>query len=191
VNNAGLAGQRGVTADGFELAFGTNHLGHFLFTTLLLDRIRESAPARIVTVASHSHYRATGFDWEAIRAPTQSLAGIREYEVSKLANVLHSAELGRRLAGSGVATYALHPGVIASDIWRRIPWPLRSLATVFMKSNEEGAKTTLHCALGDVAAQSGLYWANGAPRKPSRLARDEAIAAELWRRSEELVRASG
>jgi retinol dehydrogenase-12 len=189
VNNAGLAGQRGVTADGFELAFGTNHLGHFLFTTLLLDRIRESAPARIVTVASHSHYRATGFDWGAIRSPTQSLAGIREYEVSKLANVLFSAELGRRLAGAGVSTYALHPGVIASDIWRRIPWPLRSLATVFMKSNEDGAKTTLHCALGDVAEQSGLYWADCAPRKPSRQARDEALAAELWRRSEELVQA--
>ena len=186
VNNAGLAGQRGLTADGFELAFGTNHLGHFLFTTLLLERLRESAPARIVTVASHSHYSAKAIDWEAIRAPTRSLAGIREYEVSKLANVLFSAELGRRLAGAGVSTYALHPGVIASDIWRRIPWPLRSLATVFMKSNEEGAETSLYCATSDeVLGRSGSYFSELREKRPARLAFDEKLARELWEKSEE------
>jgi len=189
VNNAGVAGQRGVTTDGFELAFGVNHLGHFLFTRLLLDRLRSSAPARVVTVASHSHYRAKGIDWAAVRGPTRSYVGMPEYGVSKLANVLFSAELSRRLADSGVTTYSLHPGVIASDIWsRRLPWPIPQLAGLFMASNEEGAKTSVHCATSPgLEDQSGLYWDKGQPRTPSRVARDEGLAAELWQRSEELT----
>jgi len=97
INNAGLAGARGSTASGFELAFGTNHMGHFLLTQLLLDRLKASAPARVVTVASKAHYRAPGIDWNAVRQPTKSATGLPEYGVSKLANVLFSAELARRL----------------------------------------------------------------------------------------------
>ena len=100
-----------------------NHLGHFLLTQLLLERLRASAPARIVTVASRAHTRTSGIDWDALRQPTRTRTGIHEYAVSKLANVWFSAELGRRLAGSGVHTYALHPGVVASDVWRSVPWP--------------------------------------------------------------------
>jgi NAD(P)-dependent dehydrogenase (short-subunit alcohol dehydrogenase family) len=114
INNAGLAGARGLTKSGFELAFGVNHVGHFLLTTLLLDRIRASAPARIVTLASKAHYRAPGIDWDAVRRPTKTRTALHEYGVSKLANVLFSAELARRLAGTGVTTYSLHPGVVAS-----------------------------------------------------------------------------
>jgi len=192
VNNAGLAAQRGVTVDGFELAFGVNHLGHFLWTTLLLDRVHEAAPARVVTVASKAHYRAGGIDWDAVEKPTRTYTGYPEYQVSKLANVLFSAELHRRLrddGATGVSTYALHPGVVASDIWRRIPRPFRWLVTRNMISNEEGAQTPLHCATSpDAADRSGLYWDRCEPREPSRLARDEALAAELWRRSEEWTR---
>jgi retinol dehydrogenase 12 len=186
VNNAGVAGQRGQTADGFELAFGINHLGHFLFTTLLLDRLRASAPARVVTVSSKSHYAAkAGIDWEAVRRPTRSVTGLPEYEVSKLANVLFSAELARRLEGSGVTTYALHPGVIASDIWRRIPWPFRAVAKAFMSSVEDGARTTLYCATApELSDETGLYYDECRPRTASARARDTALAAELWRRSE-------
>ena len=90
INNAGVAGSRGMTASGFERMFGTNHVGPFLFTGLLLDRLRSSAPARIVTVASAAHYNATGIDWNAVRRPTRSFTGMREYSVSKLANVLHA-----------------------------------------------------------------------------------------------------
>ena len=199
INNAGLAGQRGQTREGFELAFGVNHLGHFLLTLLLLPRIVESAPARIVTVASKAHYRATEIDWDRLREPTRSTTGWPEYQVSKLANVLFSNELHRRLEGTGVSTYAVHPGVVASDIWRRIPWPFSVAAKAFMISNEEGANTTLHCAWGsEMADVSGRYWSGyevpksrGGGRRyfrpaqvePSRLARDEALAAELWRRS--------
>jgi NAD(P)-dependent dehydrogenase (short-subunit alcohol dehydrogenase family) len=189
VNNGGLAGSRGFTASGFELAFGTNHMGHFLLTQLLLDRLRASAPARIVTVASRAHKRTNGIDWQAVRQPTATRSGFPEYAVSKLANVLFSAELGRRLAGSGVSTYALHPGVVASDIWRRVPWPLRALMKLTMITPEEGARTTLHCATSPALANAtALYYDRCEPIEPSAVGRDATLAQELWRRSEDWVR---
>jgi dehydrogenase/reductase SDR family protein 13 len=188
INNAGLAGRRGITESGFELAFGTNYVGPFLLTSLLLDRLRESAPARIVNVASEAHYRAPGIDFEAVRKPTQSLGGLREYAVSKLADVLHAQELARRLDGAGVTTYALHPGVIASDVWRRVPWPARSLMKLGMRSPEEGAKTSLYCATSpDVAGESGHYYDDARRKGPSAGATPE-LAAELWDRSTQRVR---
>lgn len=184
VNNAGLTGQRGLTASGFELAFGVNHMGPFLFTQLLLERLQASGPARIVTVASRAHYRATGLAWDALRQSTRSRTALDEYSNSKLANVLFSAELGRRLAGSGVATYALHPGVVATDVWRAVPWPIRPLMKLGMISIEEGALATLHCATSpDVEQDSGLYYDKCRPRTPSAMGRDAALAAELWQRS--------
>lgn len=185
VNNAGLAGTRGLTASGFELAFGVNHMGHFLLTQLLLDRLRASAPARIVTVASRAHKRTSGVHWEFLRVPTRTRTGIHEYAVSKLANVWFSAELGRRLAGSGVTTYAVHPGVVASDIWRSVPWPFRSLITLTMITAEEGAQTSLHCATDPACGnESGLYYDKCRVRAPSPLGQDGALAAKLWRMSE-------
>ena len=127
INNAGVGGARGLTKDGFELTFGINHLGHFALTAALLDRLAASAPARVVTVSSDAHYQAPGIDFEAVRRPTASRTGLREYAVSKLGNVLFSQELARRAGERGITTYALHPGVVASDIWRRIPWPIRQL----------------------------------------------------------------
>lgn len=185
VNNAGVAGPHGLSASGFEIAFGINHMGHFLLTQLLLERLQRSTPARIVTVASRAHHYARDIDWAALRQPTRSFTRIREYAVSKLANVLFSAELGRRLAGSGVSTYALHPGVVASDIWRQLPWPLRPLIALRGMSNEAGALTTLHCATSPaVAADTGLYYSRCLQTLPSRAGQDRALAAELWRRSE-------
>lgn len=183
VNNAGLAA-RGLTADGFELTFGTNHLGHFLLTTLLLERLRASAPARVVTVSSVAHFRAKGIDFAAVRRPTASLTALREYNVSKLANVLFSAELARRTAGTGVTTYALHPGVIASDIYRRIPWPLRSFLLAFMAPTAKGAEAILDCATNPArAGETGLYYEQCRPKPPSRLARDPDLARRLWTES--------
>lgn len=189
VNNAGLAGQRGVTKDGFELTFGVNHLGHFLFTNLLLDKLRASTPARIVNVASGSHYQKKGaIDWAKVRGSTRSITGLDEYAVSKLANVLFTRELARRLYGTGVTAYALHPGVIASEIWRRIPWPLRNVARAFMKSTEEGAQTSLWCATApELADQSGRYYDDRKERRPSRMALDDELAVEMWNRSEDFV----
>lgn len=156
-------------------------MGHFLFTQLLQERIRASAPARMVTVASRAHFRATGLDWDMLRQRTRSRTGLNEYNNSKLANVLFSAELGRRLAGRGANTYALHPGVVTSDVWRSVPWPIRPLMKLRMLSLEEGAKTSVYCATSaDVATDSGLYYDSCKPRPPSAMARDTALAAQLW-----------
>ena len=188
INNAGLAGARGMTKSGFEIGFGTNHVGTFALTMQLIGLLRSGAsertPARIVTVSSKSHYKAKDIDFEAVQKTTDTRIGLHEYEVSKLANVLFSAELARRLGSGAVHTYAVHPGVVASDIWRRLPALLRPLALAFMKTNAEGAQTTLHCALSPAAAsETGLYYHDSAPRTPSRLARDEALARTLWERS--------
>lgn len=189
INNAGIAGGRGLTRSGFELAFGVNHLGHFLLTQLLTARILRSAPARIVTVASNAHYEARGIDWDALRKRTRSVMGLAEYSVSKLCNVLFSAELGRRLAGSGVSTSSLHPGVVATDIWRMVPWPLRPLIKLAMISPQQGAQTTLFCATSQAVAQeTGRYYEKCRVKQPSALAQDARLAAELWRRSEEWAR---
>ena len=184
VNNAGVGGARGLTRQGFELMFGVNHLGHFLLTQLLLERLTSTAPARVVTVASDAHYQARGIDWEALRRPARGITGLGEYAVSKLCNVLFSQELARRTAGTGVTTYALHPGVVASDIWRRVPWPVRPLVTRRMLSVDQGAATSLYCATSPaVASESGLFYDKSAPRPASPVATPE-LAAELWQRSQ-------
>ena len=184
VNNAGVGGARGLTRQGFELTFGINHLGHFALTNALLGCLTASAPARVVTVSSDAHYSAKGIDFEAVRRPARGLTGLREYAVSKLANVLFTQELARRTAGTGVTTYALHPGVVASDIWRRVPWPVRPLIQRRMLTVEQGAETSLYCATSLAVAQdSGLFYDKCAEREPSSVA-TAALAAELWKRSE-------
>jgi len=184
VNNAGVGGQRGLTADGFELHFGVNHLGHFALTSLLLERLKASGPdARVVTVASAAHYGAPGIDFDALRRRTPSFTGQREYAVSKLCNVLFARELARRLDGVGVASYALHPGVVASDIWRRVPWLARTLIKRRMLTVEQGAVTSLHCASSPtVAAHNGLYYDKSELCEPSTAVTPE-LAELLWKRS--------
>jgi NAD(P)-dependent dehydrogenase (short-subunit alcohol dehydrogenase family) len=186
VNNAGMAGARGLTVDGFELAFGVNHLGPHLFTRLLEPRLRAHGEgARIVNVASRAHRRVARLDWAALQRPTRSVTGFPEYSVSKLCNVLCSREHARRLEGTGVRTYALHPGVVASDVWRKVPWPLRPLVKLRMISNEEGARTTVYCATSpEVAAQSGLYYDRCAAAPTEGLGGDDALGRELWARCE-------
>lgn len=189
INNAGLAGQRGLTKDGFELVFGVNHLGPFLLTALLEPRLIETArgkpqPGRIVNVASLAHYRARRIDWDALRRPTRHFTAQPEYRVSKLCNVLHAKALARRLQGHDVHTYALHPGVIATDIWRAVPWPIRPLMKRFMRSAPEGAETSLFCATSEtVARDTGLYYDSCRAVTPSKLAQDAALAEELYERS--------
>jgi NAD(P)-dependent dehydrogenase (short-subunit alcohol dehydrogenase family) len=186
VNNAGLAGLRGTTKQGFELTFGTNHLGHFLFTTMLLPLLRKSAPSRIVNVSSKAHFDAKKIDWAALKKSTATITGVPEYEVSKLCNVLFTKELAREHAGDGVHSYAVHPGVIASDAWRQIPWPIRPIMRMFMKTTEEGAQTSLYCATSkDAADDDGLYYDESKPKACSPLGEDVALAKELWAKSEE------
>ena len=187
INNAGLAGKRGTTKDGFELTWGTNHLGPYLFTRLLLDRIKQAGTARIVNVASHSHYSAKGIDWDAMQKPTKTRTGLAEYAQSKLSNVLFTKELARRLEGTGVTTYALHPGVVATDVWRNVPAPLRWVIKKFMITPEKGAEASLRCAMApELADQTGRYYAvGGKETEPNRLADDVELAKTLWTKSAE------
>lgn len=188
VNNAGIAGARGLTKQGFELTFGTNHLGPFLFTQLLLPRLRASAPARIVNVASRGHYSARGIDWDALRKPTATTTALPEYCVSKLCNVLFTKELARGRAGEGVRSYSLHPGGVASDVWREVPWGIRHVMKLFMLTNEQGARTQLWCATSpDVADHDGRYYDDCKEKRPSKLADDAELAHTLWAKSEAWV----
>jgi len=196
VANAGIAAQRGVTAQGFELAFGVNHLGHFSFTTALLPLLKagspapDGGPARVVVVSSGSHYSAKkGIDFDAVQQPTTSYSGMPEYGVSKLANVLFVQELARRTEPGELFAVSLHPGnLIGTDVMRRVPSPVESLLKRLRPSPEQGAKTSVLCATSaEVLDHRGAYYSVLKLKEPSRAATPE-LAAELWRRSEEWTR---
>jgi len=187
VSNAGLV-TPGLTQDGFELTFGVNHIGTVHFTNLLLDRLKASAPARVITVASRAHMRTKGIEFDQVRASTRSTTAFPEYAQSKLGNVLYSAELGERLAGSGVTTYAVHPGVVATDVWRRVPWGFRHLMKLFMVTPEEGALTTLYCATApELAEVTGRYYADSKERTPRGRGTDETLRKGLWEHTERWI----
>lgn len=189
INNAGVGGASGLTRDGFDVTIATNHLGPFLLTERLLPRLREAPAARIVNVASRAADRARSVDWDAFTRPAGGLGDrLRRYGLSKLYNVMHACELARRLEGTHVTTCSLHPGVIASDVWRELPGPVQSLMKLFMGTNQEGAEPVLRCALApELQGQSGRFYDRLKERPPNPLARDAALCAELHRRSEEAV----
>src|SRR2546426_5524080 len=186
VNNAGIAGTRALSKDGFDLTYATNHIGPFLLTNLLLPRLRESPQGRVVNVASVAHRMVKRIDWSVLeRRATPQRSGFADYAVTKLMNVLHAKELARRLAGTRVTTYALHPGAVASNIWRSLPRLLQWFGKLFMLSNEEGAETPLYCATApELATTTGRYYDRRHEVSPSPLAEDEAVAKELWARTE-------
>jgi dehydrogenase/reductase SDR family protein 13 len=186
INNAGLAGSTGRTKDGLQLTFGTNHLGPFAFTEMLLPLLTATPQGRIVNVASEAHRGAKGINWDALREFDKGLIGA--YSVSKLANVLYAKELARRLVATRVTTSSLHPGVVASDIWRKLPAPVRVIAKLFMISNEKGAQTSVYCATApELASVSGRYYEKSAEKEPSAVAKDEALARELYDWSDSAV----
>lgn len=188
IDNAGVAGVQGITKDGFELTFGTNHLAHFLFTEKLLPLVERAPQGRIVIVSSEGHYRATsGIPWDRLRERT-STTGLPEYFVSKLCNVLYAKELARRLAKTKVTTYSLHPGGVASDIWQRRLGKAAFLLRPFLITNEQGARTQVRCATDPaLARESGLFYDKERPKEPLALSKDEKLQDELTRRSREWV----
>ena len=192
VNNAGVARTEAVTRDGFDLTYATNHIGPFLLTSLLLPRLRESAEGRIVNVASAAHMMVKRIDWSVLaRRHVSKRSRVSDYAVTKLMNVLHAKELARRLTGTSVTTYALHPGAVASNIWRSLPGPLQWFLKRFMLSNEQGALTPLYCATApELRGVSGRYYDRCREVVPSRLAQDEGLAQELWQRTEQLLTAA-
>lgn len=184
VNNAGLV-TRGTTKQGFELIFGVNHLGHFLLTQLLLPKITATPDSIIINVASSSHYQAKRIDWDALRQHTKTIVGLKEYEVSKLANVLFTQELAKRLEGTTTTTYAVCPGQVASDVWRRIPQPFRWLFERHMRTVDQGADSVLS-PMDQPDHNGKFYKKDGIARAPNRLV-TPALASEMWLRSESWV----
>jgi NAD(P)-dependent dehydrogenase (short-subunit alcohol dehydrogenase family) len=191
VNNVGgYWNTRHVTADKLERTLAVNHLAPFLLTNLLLDRLKESAPARVVTVASNA--QALGrIDFGDLQGE-RTYSGARAYNQSKLANVLFSYELARRLAGSAVTANALHPGVVRTSFGGEDPSGVQRLLVPFlrpfMKSPARGAATSIHVASAPELAQvSGGYFANSRARRSSARSYDESSAARLWQVSADRV----
>jgi NAD(P)-dependent dehydrogenase (short-subunit alcohol dehydrogenase family) len=190
VNNAGLiAGRRRLSEDGHELTLAVNHLAPFLLTNLLLDRLRRSAPARVVTTSSVAH---TGglLDLDDLDGERR-WSSMGAYSSSKLANILFTRELARRLEGTSVVANCFHPGVIRTRLTRRAN-PLLAVgarvAAPFLGSPKTGAETLVYLALSDEAADvSGGYFVDSKPARTNAQAQDDELAAALWERSAELT----
>lgn len=190
INNAGaVSDRRQLTEDGIEQTFAVNHLGYFLLTSLLLDLLRASAPARIVNVSSTGHYRGD-LDFGDLQY-TRGYSIMKAYRRSKLANVMFTLDLSRRLAGTGVTVNALHPGVVATQIWSKAPrWarPILALARLGMVTSEEGGQRLVYLASSPaVEGKSGGYYEKDRARAPASRAVDERAQAQLWTVSEALV----
>jgi retinol dehydrogenase-14 len=191
VNNVGgFWATRRVTADGLEHTFAVNHLAGFLLTNLLLDRLAASAPARVVTVSSGAH--GTGkIDFDDLQGE-HDYSAQRAYAQSKLANIMFTYELARRLHGTGVSATTLHPGVVRTGFAAEDPGPMFKFALPlirpFLKTPRKGAATSIHLASSPaVEGVTGKYFADSKPKTSSESSYDETAAARLWQVSAGLV----
>lgn len=196
--NAGVMGfpKKALTEDGLEMQMGVNHFGHFLLTNLLLERMKESAPSRIVILSSMAHKTmAKKLRIDDLNSE-RSYEGFQVYGETKLANVLFARELSRQLENSGVNVYAVHPGVVATELSRNFPEiiktfykVLRPIINWFLKTAEEGAQTSLFAAIDPSLDKiSGVYMADCAVSRESDYARDDKIAKQLWEESVKITR---
>ena len=193
INNAGVMfiPELTKTEDGFEMTMGVNHLGHFLLTNLLLDLLKKSAPSRIVVVSSIGH------SWLTKEMKFDNINGEKSYDKydsygqSKLANILFTRELAKRLKDSGVTANSLHPGAIKTELDRHINPLLKLLLSptlIFYKTPEQGAQTNIHLAVSEgVEGVTGLYFADCKAKEPSKAAQDDGAAKKLWEVSADLV----
>jgi NAD(P)-dependent dehydrogenase (short-subunit alcohol dehydrogenase family) len=198
INNAGgIWTERHETKQGVEQTFGVNHLGHFLLTHLLLDRLKQSAPSRILNLASVGHHMA----WRGMRfddlQSEKRYAGMEVYGRSKLANVLFSRELAKRLAGTGVTVNAVHPGPVRSGFgmdgdMKGLMGLGNKLIRPFEISAAAGAKTSIYLASSpEVEGKTGGYWVRSKPGHMSKQAQSDEQAARLWDESEKLLASVG
>ena len=194
INNAGLFRyRRHESADGHELTFAVNHLGHFLLTTLLMDRLRESAPSRVVILGSGAH--KVGKIWFDDPQLTSNYGVFRAYGQSKLANIMFTRELARRLDGVGVTVNAVDPGIVATaiaalgrDNVSLVKVIFQTLLSPIFRTPDTGAATVIHLATSpDAEGVSGRYFKDGREIEPSPAALDEEAGALLWEISEQLV----
>ena len=190
INNAGaLFGSRHVTEDGLELTFALNHMAYFVLTHGLRERLLASVPARVVNTASNAHQRAS-LDFDDLQS-AHGYSGFKAYGRSKLANILFTRELARRLAGAGVTANCLHPGFVATRFGDQTGGLLSSVvraAKIFAISSEEGAETLVYLASSpEVAHVSGAYFYQCRPATPTREAQDDAAAQRLWSETAKLA----
>ena len=187
INNAGvLVPNRSLTVDGIETTFAVNHLGYFLLTNLLLETIKASSPARIVNVSASLHKSAT-LDFDDLQNEKRYV-GLFVYSESKLANVLFTYELARRLEGTGVTANCFHPGAIATEIFRDQNVLVRLGTQLFLKAPARGAETGVYLATSpEVEGVTGKYFVNKHPARSNRQSYDEAAAKRLWSISAELT----
>ncbi|KAM4533897.1 retinol dehydrogenase 12, like [Odontesthes bonariensis] len=183
INNAGvMVCPFGKTADGFEMQIGVNHMGHFLLTHLLIDLIKRSAPARIINVSSVAHAWGS-INLEDINSE-KSYNKSKAYAQSKLANVLFTNSLAKKLEGTGVTAYSLHPGVVQTDLWRHLSLPeqfIMKIVSPFTKDSLQGAQTTIYCAVEpSLDKESGGYYSDCAPASCSAAGKDDDLAQKLW-----------
>ena len=187
INNAGcFPPKQRMTEDGFEMQMGVHHFAHFLLTNLLLDRLKSSAPSRVVTVTSTLHKKGT-LDFDTFRG-FDKYNGQAAYNQSKLANVLFAMELAERLQGTGVTSNVLHPGAVATEILRDVPWLMRKIIGMIFMSPEKGAATTIMLASDpELADVTGRYYDQCKVADYSPLADDADLRRKLWDVSVEAV----
>ncbi|AUX46609.1 hypothetical protein SOCE26_081150 [Sorangium cellulosum] len=188
VNNAGVwGGSRSTTKDGLETTFGVNHVGTWLLTQELLPMLKQSAPSRVVVLSSRLHYRGR-MEWEDLQFERRKFSGMAAYNQSKLANVLFTKALARRLAGTGVTVNAVHPGVVATELSRNFPKLLVKLAHLFMLTPEQGAACSLHVATApELAEVTGEYFEKSRAIPAAKVALDEVAQERLWKLTETLA----
>jgi len=187
LNNAAVvAPKRTLTADGLELQFAVNHLAPFLLTRLLLPTLQASVPARVITVSSQAHRRGR-MEWDNLQGEKRYGRG-GAYAVSKLANILFTRELARRLEHTGITAICLHPGVYATGILADLVGPLGVVVNSFLPGPDKGGRVLVELAADPLlTAVTGVYFNRTTPEEPSKAALDPEAARRLWEISEELT----
>jgi NAD(P)-dependent dehydrogenase (short-subunit alcohol dehydrogenase family) len=188
VNNAGVTTRsRSETKDGLEMTFGVNHVGTAMLTQELLPLLEKSAPSRVVIVSSDLHYRGK-MQWDDLQQKSGTYRGLVAYNQSKLANVLFSNALARRLAGKGVTVNALHPGVVATELTRDYPRAVMAIAKLFMWTPERGAECSIYVASApEIAGTTGAYFERSKAKPAASDARDEGQQERLWSLTQDLI----
>ena len=190
VNNAGLAVRKTLSPDGIEMTFAVNHLAYFMLTNLLLDRLKASAPSRIINVSSEAHRNLKTLDFENLQGE-KSYTGFKAYSLTKLCNILFSNELARRLHGTRVTANSMHPGFLSTGIFREAPSFVQFLVRLTAGKPENGGNAILYLASSpEMEGVSGKYFKGMKESAPSPAAQDRAASERLWKVSEELTHLS-
>ncbi|XP_051891498.1 dehydrogenase/reductase SDR family member 13-like isoform X1 [Pristis pectinata] len=191
INNAGT-GSIGLTADGFNMAWGVNHLGHFLLTNLLLNRLKQCTPSRIIIISSLT-YCMGKIDFSNLNTPGEGfVSGLRNYSFSKLCSTLFARELANRLEGTNVTSYAVHPGFVFTEAFRELGLLIKlvfvPIGFLFFRTPTDGAQTAIYCAVQEgIEKFSGRYFADCEVQKVFPHARDDAVARKVWEISERMA----